>query len=238
MTCTRMATEATNARPTLPAPTKPTIRRGRTRPASALTRKPASGSSRTRGASVSTAGLLLHQVELVDVHLPAGTIDLDDDRDANHNFGGCHRDHQEGEDDAEDRPPDPLAAAPAEREVGHRVEQRDDEDEEHHDGAGIDDHLGGEQELGVQHQEEDGQPEHVRHQGEGVIDWSAKADDARGGHEFPGRHDGEPDYHLRATGWADGAAVGRAVSLMLALSGSSRSSLTAMNLSGWSSARS
>src|SRR5438034_11070525 len=98
-----MASDRMNPRPMLPAPTQPTTRRGSWRPKSALTRKPASGASRTSGASVSTARLLLHQIESVDVHLPAGPVDLHDDRDPDHHLGRRHRNHEESKNRSEER---------------------------------------------------------------------------------------------------------------------------------------
>src|SRR5207249_3050900 len=95
-----MASDRMNPRPMLPAPTQPTTWRGSRRPNSALIRKPVSGARRTSGASVSTARLLLHQIESVDIHLPAGSVDLHDDRDADHHLGRSDGDHQEGKDDA------------------------------------------------------------------------------------------------------------------------------------------
>src|SRR5438046_10434148 len=88
------------ATPILPAPTQPTTRRGSWRPNSALTRKPRSGDSRTSGARVSTARLLFHQIESVDIHLPASQVDLHDDRDAEHHHGRGDRADQEGKAEA------------------------------------------------------------------------------------------------------------------------------------------
>src|SRR2546422_380282 len=118
-----MASDRMNPRPMLPAPTQPTTRRGSWRPKSALTRKPASGASRTSGASVSTARLLLHQIESVDVHPPAGPVDLHDDRDTDYHLGCRHRDHEEGKNDAIERIQ--VAADRGEGEV-HRVEHQFD----------------------------------------------------------------------------------------------------------------
>src|ERR1700716_3259418 len=87
----------------LPAPTHPTPRRGSSRPNSALTRNPASGTRSTRGARMSIAPLLLHQVELVDIHLPAGPVDLHDDGDPDHHLRCGDGDHEEGENDAVER---------------------------------------------------------------------------------------------------------------------------------------
>src|SRR5689334_20691395 len=84
-----------NAMPTLPAPIQPTTRLGSRRPNTALTRNPASGESRTNGAIVSMPALLLHQVELVDIHLAAAPVHLHDDGDPDHDLGRRHRDHEE-----------------------------------------------------------------------------------------------------------------------------------------------
>src|SRR5439155_3513202 len=42
--------------------------------------------------------LLLHQIESVDIHLPAGSVDLHDDRNADHHLGRSDGDHQESKD--------------------------------------------------------------------------------------------------------------------------------------------
>src|SRR2546428_4328948 len=122
-----MASDRMNPRPTLPAPTQPTTGRGSRRPNSAFTRKPARGASRTSGASVSTAQLLLHQIESVDMHLPAGPVSLHDDRDPDHDLSRRHRDHQEGEDDAIERIQ--VATSGGEGEV-HRVQHQFDAHED------------------------------------------------------------------------------------------------------------
>jgi len=50
------------------------------------------------------------------------------------------------------------------------IEQHDDEDEEHHDRAGVDDHLHGSHELGAQQQVFDRERSHHHHQRQGAAD--------------------------------------------------------------------
>src|SRR4029077_8025211 len=68
------------------------------------------------------------------------------------------RHQQRREDDAENGAVNPFVAPRRQRDVRYRVDQGDDEDEEHHDRARIDDYLGGEEELGIEQQEEQRQP--------------------------------------------------------------------------------
>ena len=69
------------------------------------------------------------------------------------------------------------------------AQQHDDEQEEHHDGAGVDNHLHDGEEVGRLLHEQHGDAEQRHHEHQGGVDGVAGSDDPDGaGHDDGGRH--------------------------------------------------
>ena len=83
--------------------------------------------------------------------------------------GGDYTQHNHHRGKADDAP---VAAAHGAL-FATRVEQHDSEDEQHHDGTGIDDDLRSGQKLCAQQQVEDGQRGHHHNQRQGAVDGMA-----------------------------------------------------------------
>ena len=100
--------------------------------------------------------------------------------------GADHRDRELDEErTGEQRGEDPLAGDRVPQRLLEAADVGGDEDVEDHHRAGVDDHLGGRDELGVQDQEEAGQREQVHDQREHAVEGIAERDHrhrARRGH--------------------------------------------------------
>ena len=79
------------------------------------------------------------------------------------------------------------------------IEQHDDEGKQHHDGAGIDDDLGGGQKLGAQQQVEHGQRAHHHDQRERAVDGVALEQEVQcSRHTEAAKNDEQNQIHARA----------------------------------------
>src|ERR1700679_540939 len=79
------------------------------------------------------------------------------------------------------------------------VEQHDDEGKQNHDSAGIDDHLGGSQELRTEQEVEHGQRAHHHNQREGAVDRVALEEEVQGScYTKAGKEDEENQIHASA----------------------------------------
>ena len=79
------------------------------------------------------------------------------------------------------------------------IEQHDDEGKQNHDGAGIDDDLGGRQELRAQQEVEHGQRAHHHNQREGAVDGVALEQKVQGScYTKAAKEDEENQIHARA----------------------------------------
>ena len=92
--------------------------------------------------------------------------------------------------------PDGQRALAAQRLEGHVLlpvdpEEHDHEQEQHHDGAGVDDHLHGGQERGMLEDEEHGHAEQGHDQHQGGVDRVARHHHPDGAGQHDGRGHGE-----------------------------------------------
>ncbi len=106
--------------------------------------------------------------------------------------GGGEREEWEREDDeADDECSDALAGDRLDREIFGLVDpqEHEHEQEQHDDGAGVDDHLDGGEEVGLLRHEEHSDPEQGGYEGERRVHWVLADDDTDGAAQADnGRH--------------------------------------------------